>query len=120
MDDHGDLAANQIGHQFRQPIELIFGPAIFDRDVLAFDIAGFFQALANASQTVCVSRRAMWGREPNHRHRRLLRPRQKRPRRSAAEKGDELTALHYSVPPVRPNERIAQPEGLERLLHCGI
>ena len=27
-DDHGDLAANQIGRQRRQPIELILGPAV--------------------------------------------------------------------------------------------
>ena len=46
--DHGDLPANQIGRQCRQPIELIFRPAVFDRDVLALDIAGLFEALAES------------------------------------------------------------------------
>ena len=51
-DDHGDPSANQIGRQRRQPIDLILGPAVFDRDVLALDIAGFLQALAKCAQTI--------------------------------------------------------------------
>ena len=38
--DHGDLSANQIGRQLRQSIDLILRPAVFDRHVLALDIAG--------------------------------------------------------------------------------
>ena len=45
-------AANQFGRQRRQPIALILGPAVFDRHVLAFDIAGLLQALAKCAQTV--------------------------------------------------------------------
>ena len=60
-DDHGDLSANQIGCQRRQSIELILGPAVFDRHVLALDIAGVLQALAKCAQTVRASRQAMWG-----------------------------------------------------------
>ena len=48
--DHGDLSANQFGRQRRQSIGLIFGPAVFDRHVLALDIAGVFQALAKCAQ----------------------------------------------------------------------
>ena len=40
-DDHGHLAAHQLGRQRRQPIVLTFRPAEFDRDVLALDVAGF-------------------------------------------------------------------------------
>ena len=58
--DHGDLPANQFGRQRRQPIELIFGPAVFDRHVLALDIAGLLQALAKCAQTVRDRRQAMW------------------------------------------------------------
>ena len=50
--DHGDLPANQIGRQRRQSIELILGPAVYDRHVLALDIAGLLQALAKCAQTV--------------------------------------------------------------------
>src|SRR6516165_7649764 len=46
--------------------------------------------------------------KPNHRHRRLLRLRRKRPcRRRAADQRDELPALHCPMPPVLPSERIA-------------
>src|SRR6516162_9863766 len=38
--DCGDFSPDQFIRQFRQSIGLIFGPAIQDRDVLAFDIAG--------------------------------------------------------------------------------
>ena len=58
--DHGDLPANQFGRQRRQPIDLILGPAVFDRHVLALDIAGVLQALAKCAQTVRESRQAMW------------------------------------------------------------
>ena len=44
-DDH-HLTANQASRKSRQTIDLIFRLAIFDRDVLALDIAGFLQALA--------------------------------------------------------------------------
>ena len=47
---HGDLAADQFGRQLRQSIDLILGPAVFDRDVLALDIAGLLQALAECAQ----------------------------------------------------------------------
>ena len=33
--DNGDPPANQIRRQRRQPIELILGPAVFDRDIFA-------------------------------------------------------------------------------------
>src|SRR5262245_36526801 len=38
--DYRYLPANQFGRQLRQPLELTLGPAIFDRHVLALDIAG--------------------------------------------------------------------------------
>ena len=47
------LAANQIGRQRRQPIKSILCPAVFDRNVLTFDIAGFIQASAECRQQVC-------------------------------------------------------------------
>ena len=59
--DHGDLSANQFGRQRRQSIDLILGPAVFDRHVLALDIAGVLQALAKCAQTVRESCQAIWG-----------------------------------------------------------
>ena len=37
--------AHQIGRQFRQAFNLIFGPAVLDDDVLALDISGLLQSL---------------------------------------------------------------------------
>ena len=50
--DHGDLPANQIGRQFRQPIDLILGEAVFDRHVLTLDIAALLEALTECAQTL--------------------------------------------------------------------
>ncbi len=71
--DHGDLSANQFGRQLRQPIDLIVGPAVFDRHVLALDIAGLLEALAKCAQTIREPVRRSAVEKPDHRHRRLLR-----------------------------------------------
>jgi hypothetical protein len=44
-DNYDHLTAHKICRQLRKSIVLTLGPAIFDRDVLTLDIAGFFQAL---------------------------------------------------------------------------
>jgi hypothetical protein len=43
---------NEIGPQGRQTIVLTFSPPVFHRHVLALDVAGFAQALANVGQEV--------------------------------------------------------------------
>ena len=98
-DDHGDPPANQFGRQRRQPIELSLGPAVFDRHVLALDIAALLQGLAKYAQIVRVRRvRRCGAEEPNHRHRRLLPARRQRPcGRCAAEQRDELAAGSHSI-----------------------
>src|SRR5262245_51316858 len=70
---------------------------IFDRDVLAFAIAGFLQTLPKGRYAVGVD---FWSPEvdqSDHRHRRLLRPRRQRPRRRAAEQRDDLAPTHHSI-----------------------
>src|SRR5262249_7893905 len=95
--DYGNLAANEIGRQYWQSIKLILGPAVFDRHVLAHDIASLLQALAERPQPF----RDRIGRSgvqiPDHWHRRLLRPRRERPADGrAAEQRDELAALQLT------------------------
>src|SRR4029450_7146298 len=85
---------NQFGRQRRQTIELSLCPAVFDRDILALDIACLLQALAKSAHTVRDRVRRLAVEESDYRHRRLLRPRRKRPRRRAPEKRDELAAPH--------------------------
>jgi hypothetical protein len=36
-----DLSSEQIGHQLWQTLVMTFSEAVFDRDVLVFDVAGF-------------------------------------------------------------------------------
>ena len=89
------MMIEQIGHECRQPLIVAFRPAIFDRQVLAFDVSGFFQALAERGgiwREIATSR-AM--EESDCRHRRLLRQHSERPVRShPAEKRDELAPPH--------------------------
>src|SRR5262245_52459629 len=51
-DDDGNLSANQFVHEYRQPIVLALRPAVFDHDVLALDVDGLLQALAECAQTM--------------------------------------------------------------------
>jgi hypothetical protein len=66
--DHVHLTLHKLGRQLRQPIDLTFGVAVFDRHVLARDIAGFTEALPKCGHEV----RSAGGRavqKPDHRHR---------------------------------------------------
>src|ERR1700730_2712837 len=93
--DHRHLTAYQIGCEVGQSVGLVLRPAIVDRQILAFDITSFFQALAERAQAVWVVKVGRIDAEkPDHRHRWLLRTRRERPGRRAAEKRDELAALH--------------------------
>ncbi len=77
---HIDLAADEIGSECRQPItQWSLGPAVFDHQILSLDIAGIAQSLAESSyqQGSLAGRPA--AEETDHRHRRLLRARGKRP-----------------------------------------
>ena len=48
--DNGHVTADQVGHQRRQAIELALRPTVFDRHVLALDVAGFVQALSESQR----------------------------------------------------------------------
>jgi hypothetical protein len=68
---------------------------MYNRHVLAFDIAGVFEALAESSQG--VRKRVRCGVEkPDHRHRRLLSTRRER---RAAEQREGLPSSHAGPPP---------------------
>src|SRR3984893_2176453 len=72
-DKHPHLTTNQIGRQRRQAIKLTLPPAIFDRHVLALDMAGVGEALPERrdKRFVCCCRCA--AEEADYRYRRLLR-----------------------------------------------
>src|SRR6516165_5979508 len=89
--DHRYAAANEIGCERRQPIGLHLRPAVFDRHIMALDIAGFLQALEKRNGEVLEVIISGPGAEiPDYRQRWLLRPRRERPSRCAAQSRDEL------------------------------
>ena len=78
-DDDGHTTEHQISRQFPQPIGVIVRPAEFDRYIAALDVAGFIQALAERRNEIGGGLGRTGSEEPDHRHRRLLRARCKRP-----------------------------------------
>jgi hypothetical protein len=98
-DDHGDAPVHQIGGQCRQPIVLAVRETVFDRQVLALDIAGFLQPLPEGNHTVIFGLSRLGAQPPDHRQRRLLRARRERPGgRRTAKKGYELASPHGAYP----------------------
>src|SRR5262249_29314018 len=92
--NHGDLAANQLGRQFRQPLGSTFGPAVNDGDVLALHVTAFLEALVKSAQTVCGGPRRPGIEISDDRQLRLLRARCEWPRRCTAKQCDELAPPH--------------------------
>src|SRR6516162_3762508 len=86
-DDHRHRTADQISDQRRQAVKVILRRAVFDRDVLTLDVAGFPQPMAKGGHEVRYVGKRRAAQKPDHRHRRLLRPRRQRPRRRTAERG---------------------------------
>src|SRR5262249_42839135 len=89
-----DLVSHQLGSQRRHAVKAGVRPALFDRDIAAFDKSHLSQAFAESGDTIGEPFRRARRKVPDHRHRRLLRPRRERPRRRAAEQRDELAASH--------------------------
>ena len=105
-DDYYDLSTSQLGSELWQLIVLIVRPAVFDGDVLALDITGSPEALAECAHTVRKPFRRSEVEDSNHRRRRLLRARRKRPRyRRAAQQRDELAPSH-AVPPLKRTDSV--------------
>ena len=89
--DHSHPMLNQVGGHDRQSIVAALRPTIFDRDVLALDVASFGQALVKSSNQLAPGVRRRGIKKSDQRNCRLLRARLHRPRHSrASEKGDEL------------------------------
>src|SRR5262249_9137660 len=79
-----------------ESVVLILRETVFNDDVLALDIARFFQALAKRRQDICILAGPPAVEKSDHGHRRLLRARRERPCSRAAEQRDELAAPHGS------------------------
>src|SRR5262249_55117230 len=82
--NHVYRTANQFNRQGGKAIELTIRPTIFDRYVVAFNEAGFFQALAESTDLQLIGICRPGVEKPDHSHRRLLRARRERPPAAAA------------------------------------
>jgi hypothetical protein len=69
------VSSNQIVRQGRQPVIIVFGPAIFNRNVIALDITGLDKTLAKTVDVRINGDRRRAVKEANHWHPRLLRAR---------------------------------------------
>src|SRR5215831_3654518 len=92
--DQIDLAVDKMGGHRGQPIIATLGPAVFDRNVLPLDVAGFAQSLTERGDCQCswLGRAAV--KEADNRHRLLLRTGQERICRRAGENRYEIPAPH--------------------------
>src|SRR5262249_32657587 len=91
--NHSHLSADQIGRQFREPIESVARQAIFDRDILALDVAGFGETSTERIQEMPTRSELQGAEKSDHRHRLLLCAGQRPPHGcGAAKQRDELAA----------------------------
>src|SRR5262249_41365668 len=98
-DDDGHTTTREVGHESRQAIELALQPMVLHRHVLALDVAGFVEALAEPGNKERIRQSGI--DEADHWHcRLLLRARRERPRgRRAAEQRDECAPFHVWMAP---------------------
>src|SRR5215468_3560836 len=102
-------------------------PAVFDRQILSLDVAGFAQSLAERGDKRCSRRAGRPGVEDaDHRRRLLLRARCERPcRHRAGEKNYEIASPHArplaltaSRTNVNWNSPDAQPDSCTRTIRA--
>jgi hypothetical protein len=86
--------ASATGGQCRQPVVIALRPTELDDEIATFDPAEIATSGAKRRNATCVTRRGHQTEEADTSDVRRLRPRRKRPCRSAAEQRDELASLH--------------------------
>src|SRR3954451_6824488 len=92
--DQGDLATNEIGRQSGQTLVFPLGPAIFNREIFAFDIPGLTQSLTEGGYV-----RRIWARQgaaakTDHRPRLWRRPGVSRPPTRRSDCREDVAAPH--------------------------
>jgi hypothetical protein len=87
------LPADQIGGHRRQSLVAVFRPAVLDADVLMLEEAAVAETLPEGIQRLGTVCRRETAKRTDHRHRRLLRARRKRPCRRAAKQGNQVASF---------------------------
>src|ERR1700746_2954151 len=88
------MTTHEVCNQCGKLIVTAFRPAIFDRDILSFDSAGFLQTLVERRYEMCIRTGRSAVEIADHGHHRLLPAYRDRPRRHAGEQRYELAAVH--------------------------
>src|SRR5262249_42201520 len=93
--NEGHMAAHEFCRQCGKPIIATLCPAVFNREVLAFDVAGFLQTLPECGNEVRIRSGRSAVKITDHR-RRLLRACGERPHRNcrSADKRNEFPSSH--------------------------
>src|SRR5262249_54648819 len=103
---HAALRLNQFGRHGRRAIELMVGPAVDDRHVLALGIARLLEGLAEYQHARRIRLRRLAAEEPDHRHR-LLRARdRRREHRRAADERHEFPPPHSITSSARSSSAV--------------
>src|SRR5262249_32313641 len=93
--DDADLMPKQVDDECRQSIVLTLGPAVFDGDVLPFDVSALLQSLMECCECIGGLAGGPTAEKADHRHARLLPPRalhlHREQQTAAADQGNELT-----------------------------
>src|SRR6516162_4769483 len=95
---------DEAGGQWNEPIMAALRPAVFDRQVLTLDVAGFVQSAEERGQKPHIGFGCRTGEIADHRHRLLLRGGNARQRYRAAEQGCEAPMLHSILIWPQPRE----------------
>jgi len=98
--NHGHAPLDQLAGESRRPVAMIFGIAIFNRDILALDKPRLFQSLAKSSSKMRRVRGRRHAQESDHRVR-LLGARGERPyaQRASQQRRGEVTPFHRRALP---------------------
>src|SRR5262249_37941843 len=96
--DDADLRPKQVDDECRQSIVLTLGPAIFDGDVLPFDVSALLQSLMECCECIGGLAGGPTAEKADHRHGRLLPPGalhlHREQQTAAADQGNELAPSH--------------------------
>ena len=95
---HGHRAANEVCDQRGQPIKVVFYPAIFDRDVSAFDIAGLTEALTEGACLLRIVFCRSAVKPSDHGRARLLGARPERQGGRGSDKREDVPPPHAFPP----------------------
>jgi hypothetical protein len=89
---------HQITCHRRETIELTIGPVVFNGHVPCLDIARLAQTLSERRDQMRIGGDRSAAEEPNYGHRRLLRVRGERPKRSRASNDFDKIAASHCLP----------------------